>query len=303
MQSATAAAHTHIPSTGSDTAAILATFSMGLVMRLRARLQRFGHVIIPGWKESRSLSWSVMNVRLKERGEVISGEVRQTLLTSCEGGDELSKQWLSVVLHAARTLGVKSADSLHLVDSKLLIARPGKGKQSVHWDAGRVFASWGKYTVILVCAHGCSSTALPLFPASNEFSFSDDAATMAAHAHLLQEERYESVPASAGDLIFFRQSTPHFGVQNTMMESNRVVLFGMLSESPEPNQDALQVFPWIYTGQAFGYSSREFAECLVAEAAQHPVQRIKNDEGAAASQSAVDCLRKFGLLDAYTRRR
>jgi hypothetical protein len=122
---------------------------------------------------------------------------------------------------------------------------------------------------------------------------------MQSVAPLLDRDQYESLAASAGDIIFFRQSTPHYGVQNTLPQGNRVMLFGILSASDAPGQDELQVFPWLYIGAAFGRNSFEFARSLVEGRMHKPLVRIAGDEGSAARDSAIACLKKWNLLDAY----
>lgn len=143
------------------------------------------------------------------------------------------------------------------------------------------------------------STACPLFPTNEALSFSADPAEMRSVAHLLEESNYKSVPVYPGDIIFFRQSTPHFGVANTMQQGNRVMLFSVLSPTAEQGQDAFQVFPWLYHGKAFGYDSFEFAKALVEGRAHDPVIRIGRDEGAARAEEARKCLRAWDLLEQY----
>jgi hypothetical protein len=188
---------------------------------------------------------------------------------------------------------------MFVVDSKLLLAPPGKGQQAVHWDTARHPASSSQYSCILYCSNGCFSTALPRFPANDALNFSMDPAAMRPVAHLLNVENYESLPVSAGELVFFRASTPHFGVRNTMPQGNRVVLFSMLSADSKPGQDELQVFPWLYIGYAFGFDSCEFAQALVDGKEHKPLVCIKGDETPEAYEATVACLKKWGLFEMY----
>jgi len=150
-----------------------------------------------------------------------------------------------------------------------------------------------------MCSSGSWSTALPTFVTNDDLSFSSDPAAMRRVAHLLQREYYSSTPAQPGEAVLFRLSTPHFGVANTMPQGNRVVLFGLLSPSPEPGQDALQVFPWLYARYAFGPRSLEYALSLVAGRAFRPLSRMLADEGPAMRDEAEACLRTWDLFTVY----
>jgi hypothetical protein len=210
----------------------------------------------------------------------------------------IQEDWTELVKQTASSVGVDAAE-MFVVDSKLLLSPPGKGQQAVHWDTARTPASASLYSCILYCSNGCSSTALPRFPINDAFNFSTDPAAMRPVAHLLKATNYESLPVSAGDLVFFRSSTPHFGVRNTMPQGNRVVLFSMLSANSQTGQDALQVFPWLYMGSAFGFESIEFAQELVESREHKPLVYIKGDESAAAYEATVACLKKWNLFEKY----
>src|SRR5690606_17259122 len=121
--------------------------------------------------------------------------------------------------------------------------------------------------------NGSSSTALPTFPANDALSFSSSPSEMQSVAHLLKPQLYESRPVFPGQLILFRQSTPHYGVRSSGENGQRLVLFSVLSPSSKPAQDALQVYPWPYIGAAFGWNSREFARALVENKAHKPLDR------------------------------
>jgi hypothetical protein len=234
-----------------------------------------------------------MQLSQRARGESIAGHVKQISLTD----PRLLAEWSAVARETASAVGTDSPE--FLVDAKLLIAGPSRGLQSVHWDTARAREAHPQLACILVCSSGASSTALPTFTTNDDLSFSSDPAAMRQVAHLLQPEHYSSSPAQPGDAVVFRLSTPHFGVANTMPQGNRVVLFGLLSSSSLPGQDALQVFPWLYTRLAFGASSLEFARSLVDGRAHSPLRRLLGDEGATSRDAAEACLRAWNLFDAY----
>jgi hypothetical protein len=231
-------------------------------------------------------------------GGSISGKVRQVPLKD----DKLREDWAALVMKTAASLEVAdSQQQQYVVDCKLLVAAPKKGHQSVHWDAERAVASRTKYSCILICSSGTNSTALPTFMENHDFSCSSKRSVMRSLAHLLQPEHYRSQMAMSGEIIFFRQTTPHHGVRNDMEVGKRVVLFSMLSSSSAEGQDSFQVFPWLYVRHAFGPESPEFAQSLL-DAKSHdvnPIQRLKDDEGPKAAKEARFCLTRFGLLDAY----
>lgn len=254
---------------------------------------------MPSTAESRALAWEMNRLSLRSTGNKIAGKVHQLVVAKLAGGAELLPEWDALVKRVAGALGIISASELHVVDSKLLIARPGDGQQPVHFDRERHRSSGSIYSCILFCSIGCYSTALPTFPVDESLSFASSPAEMQSVAHLLDELHYQSLPVYPGDIVFFRQSTPHFGVQNTMPQGNRVVLFGVLSPSSEPEQDKEQVFPWLYIGFAFDWDSREFAESLVKAKHLHPVAQMSLEWGKQARDTIVACLERFDLLKTY----
>lgn len=262
-------------------------------LSLREHFCVFGHARVPPSARSASLAWQIMQLSHRARGEEIAGQVKQLQLTD----PQLLAEWSAVARETAAAVGVDSPE--FLVDAKLLLAAPKRGLQSVHWDTARSREAHTQLACILACSSGASSTALPTFPTNDDLSFSSNPSAMRRVAHLLQPEHYASSPAQPGEVIVFRLSTPHFGVANSMPQGNRVVLFGLLSSTSQPGQDALQVFPWLYTRFAFGASSREFARSLVEGRAHSPLKRLLGDEGATSRKKAEACLRAWNLFDAY----
>jgi hypothetical protein len=264
--------------------------------------EQFGHVILPATDASRTLAWHIMRLSRRAPGLEISGKVRQMDLSSDADFAALREQWETLVREAAASLGV-NVEQLHVVDPKLLVAPPNPKSgldQPVHWDCARDAAAASKFSCLLICSTGSFSTALPRFEANAALSSSHDPAAMRSVAHLLFPQEYESVPVSAGDMIFFRQSTPHYGVKNSCPQGDRVVLFSILSPSTAPGQDEHQVMPWLFIGSAFGWDSKEFAQALVDYKAHGPVERIAKDEGRKARNSSIRCLQRWNLFDSYT---
>ena len=267
----------------------------------RLHFDTYGYARVAGTPRSKKLAWLLDELRLQKRqGEVISGEVKQLHLRTALSSQQesLQEEWHALVKETASMLGVSGANGLHVVDSKILVAAPGRGAQPVHWDTARELAAAEKYSCILFVSNGCHSTALPRFPSNDTLSFCDDPTGMQSVAHLLHPSQYESREVFPGDMVFFRQSTPHYGVANTKRQGDRVVLFGILSSSSEPEQDALQVFPWLYIADAYGWKSKQLAECLVQNKEHQPLELFLGDS-TPARNSAIACLRQHDLLNSY----
>jgi hypothetical protein len=271
----------------------------------KEQFTKFGYVRVPATDASRLLAWKMMSI---DRGapssqavDVISGNVRQydlTATTRVERFKEAVDEWSRIVKELADSVDIDTK-SLHVVDPKLLVARPKEGLQPVHFDCARTSLSSNLYSAILYCSNGCLSTALPKFPANDLLSYSHIPAEMQSVAHLLERDQYESLPVQVGDMVLFRQSTPHFGVQNDCARDNRIVLFSILSHSSAANQDAGQVFPWLYTGEAFSWNSEEFARSLVENKQYQPISRIRDDVDPQSSLACEKLLSLFDLLSAY----
>ncbi len=269
-----------------------------LLSMLRRHFQLFGWVRVPKTERSEHLAHRVAMRRTAVVGTPIIGQTTQKELADIPGFEEIVPEWSNLVLETAAMLGIDT-DSLFVVDHKALTAAPGQGGQVVHWDCARQRQAHTKYTVLLVCSLGHSSTALPTFGVNAAFSFSHDKKVMRSVAHLLDPSEYVSEITYPGEIIIFRQSTPHFGVENTCQQGDRVMLFAVLSPSRRQGQDKEQVYPWLFVRYAFGAKSREFAETLVCYKMHDPVWRIQ-DGSEREGQEAIDCLKHFGLYEAYT---
>ena len=271
---------------------------------LRTHFTRYGWVRVPSNETLRGLSWELLHLLAtpipSAASSTIAGKVKQTDLATLPGEDVqlFLRRWGQAVREIAISLGV-DASSLYVVDPKLLHADPSTGEQAVHFDCARHPSAANKYSAILMCSNGCKGTALPVFESNDTLSFSEKPAEMKSVAHLLEKRQYSSEAAHPGDVVFFRQSTPHYGVRNELKKGSRIVLFSILSPSSKPAQDEHQVFPWLFVGAAFTWKSEEFARALVEGKAYDPVGRIAADQGVASQNIALNTLRQFGLLKSY----
>jgi len=267
------------------------------VADLKQHFATYGWVRIPATLESCQFAFRMEADSHRPRNaQSTSGDVKQFDPRSFRNA-EIRDEWEKLVKQYAQLVGVDTS-SLHVVDSKLLMAKPKKGKQAVHFDSERKPSAHDLISCILICSHGCYGTALPTFATNHKLSFSTDPAEMRSVSRLLGEEWYSSQPACPGDIILFRHSTPHFGVENVKEDGNRVVLFAMLSPSNQPGQDAFQEFPWLYQRRAWGPESEQFARALLHDKASKPLQRLKEDSMEAYIEARA-CLVRYRLLAQY----
>jgi hypothetical protein len=259
--------------------------------------QSNGFLRLKGTEKSRAIAWKIIARRPRSGGEIIAGKVKQQDVASDSALAEALEEWNVLLLSIVKELGIESSESppLYMVDPKILVAKPGSGLQSVHWDGARDAESAGKFSGLLFCSNGHLGTAMPTFPADDRLSFSNIPEEMNAVVHLLGREHYLSEPAQPGDIIFFRQSTSHFGVKNESTKDDRVVLFSMLSPSSAENQDEQQTFPWGFIGHASGWDSLAFALSLVDGRESSPLARMIP----AHRKAARACLKHHGLLQQY----
>ena len=66
---------------------------------------------------------------------------------------------------------------------------------------------------------------------------------------LLQPSAYHRRPIQSGDMLLFPQSTPHFGTRNNSF-IQRIALFSVLTPFSSVEQDAFQLFCWMYVEAA-----------------------------------------------------
>jgi hypothetical protein len=274
---------------------------------LKWMFAHYGYVRVPASDRTRAFVNQLLQATMKLHGEPIAGNVHQYPLdTSPAYVEQLQQEWESIVRGVASSLGI-AADQLFVVDPKLLVGAQATSNHSgfdqpVHWDCARGVAAASKYSILLVCMPGTKGTALPLIPFATDypdFLFSNASHTMREYADFLNPKYYYSSDANVGDIIFFRQSIPHFGVANTSTLCKRILLFSILSPSNRTMQDAKQVMPWLYIGTAFEWSSEEFARALVDNKQHKPLQLIKRDFSAQDYNVAVNCLQKHKLYSSY----
>lgn len=104
------------------------------------------------------------------------------------------------------------------VAQKLLVASPRKGAQVVHWDSIDGWMVRDRLSILLYCTDGCRSTALPRFSTRREFHWTEEPVAryeLQQKAHLLDSDWYHSVTTTAGQVLIFRDSVPHFGTQRS----------------------------------------------------------------------------------------
>lgn len=257
-----------------------------------------GLLRLKGFDLSRAIAWKIIARRPRSGGEIIAGKVTQHDVASDPLLAAALKEWDDLLHAIAAALGVVFSESapLYMVDPKILVAKSGHGLQSVHWDGARNAESAGKFSGILFCSNGHYGTAMPNFPEDERLSFSNIPEEMNAVVHLLGSEHDAAEPVQPGDIIFFRQSTPHFGVKNESTKDDRVVLFSILSPSSAENQDEEQTFPWGFIGHASGWESLAFAQSLVEGREFSPLSRMEPADRAAARA----CLERHGLWKQYS---
>jgi hypothetical protein len=281
------------------------TYSASL---LRTRqFSQFASARQPATNESKNLAWKVLQLSHGNVKQKIAGGVTQVTpeALSEHSTNIIRTELEQIVRSTAMELGVKNVDRTFVVDIKLLIAPPKRGKQFPHWDRERSSKSANMYTFLLCCTNGCYSAALPTFEFNEYLAFSQKPSEMQQVANLVSDtpKNFQSLPMNVGDVVFFQHTLPHYGVANSMPSSNRVMLFCILSDTPEWDQDGLQVPSWLFIGRAFGWKSKEFAESLVENRKHDPLIRIASDQGDAAHVIAIQCLQYFGLTKKYNSRR
>ena len=267
---------------------------------------KFASVRQPAVDETRKLAWKIMQLKRDVEKQGIAGKVTQLTPVEFEknSASPMRLELETLVRKIAAENGILNAQKMHVVDTKLLIAPPNRGKQFVHWDRTRDRKISNAYTFLLCCTNGCHSTALPTFEANEILSFSNKPSEMRKVAHLLQDtpENYKSLPMEVGEIVLFKQTLPHYGVANSMPQENRVMLFCVLSEFPEWNQDTDQVPAWLFVGHAFGWISEEFASSLVANRAHDPITRIQSNQGDKDMNTALECLKTWKKEKLYKSR-
>jgi hypothetical protein len=188
-----------------------------------------------------------------------------------------------------------------LAAPKLLLAPQGDGLQEIHWDAPAAWMARDKYSFVLYCSKHTKvmSTYMPRFPADRRLlSFREvqpSAATMQRSSPLLDRTYFHAVQVEQGDVMFFRQSVPHYGGANDSA-APRVVCFGIASDSYDKKQDYAQIFRHNYVGEAAGIDSQSFAQALVDAKRNHPIAHMQKKK---ERDQATRLLQREGLWDEY----
>ena len=232
----------------------------------------------------------------------IAGEVAQhDLSTASAFSAELRTTWAGVVSESIASIGItEEVAQRHLasVAQKLLVASPRKGAQVVHWDSIDGWMARDQLSILLYCTDGCQSTSLPRFSTRREFPWTEESVAryeLQQKAHLLDSDWYHSVTITAGQVLIFRDSVPHFGTRNGLTGIDRRVFFSMMSPSRSDDQDASQIFKWSYIADAFGEESLEYARALVDARKFKPLLRLSP----ASEEAAIQCLKAHGLYKQY----
>lgn len=284
--------------------------SMELLAHPERMMKLYGFALLAPTVESKAMADRISKIDLEalKRGDsshrhsVISGDVEQVDLRQASSVFSRADQtaWDEVTLEAFRRCGLEEETKLlHRVATKVLDAKPGNGEQTVHFDSADGWSATDSFSVILVCAKGTDTTALPRFCAAAEFPWARDDTVptrdLQRVCHLLEAEWYHRVRAGMGAILVFRESVPHHGTRNPKSSGNRRVLFSMWSPRKESDQDEYQLYPWMVIAQAYGVSSVETAEALVKYAEHSPIQRMDQN----TRIQYEDCLRKHRLLTKY----
>jgi hypothetical protein len=214
---------------------------------------------------------------LEIAGEVISFDVKEMLEADVATRGRIMELRDRIIQHMWKMTGRSAAGRKSLCRDKILVARPGVGRQAVHWDAPipvRIVPD-GSLSMIIYCTY-TDSTALPRFPSCVLSWPRDDDASNQAHAFLLHPDFFHSVPVTPGTILIFDQSTPHFGVENVSKTDDRVALFDIISEIPDAkvkSQDEYQYYVWEFVRDCFGIDSDEFVYSVLQNWKHNPISR------------------------------
>jgi hypothetical protein len=138
------------------------------------------------------------------------------------------------------------------------------------------------FSILLYCSPGVHSTALPTFGKSEfvlpQFDSSDTILNGADMRKCIEngyweEDRYQRMDVSVGDIGIFSHGIPHKGTRNPTSLA-RISLFSILTPFDEKNQDEYQLYRWMYFEKAYGGTSREMAEAVYHGRDHHPLERF-----------------------------
>jgi len=235
----------------------------------------YGYALLPACAKAQNCIETVG--QLLERGgndignEEIAGRVIQLNLAAVVAPRLqkcLKSQWRQLVRNALRSVGEDLAGRAPLNDHKLLLAAPGRGSQSVHWDVPAPDDEHPQrahcISVLLYCT-ATMSTALPRFPSSLLSWPLIDPVRGASLTFLAQPQWFHSIDVEAGSVLLLRCATPHYGVANPSSALGaRRVLFDLITSVPlrdDSEQSAFQHFAHMFLFDVLGVSFA-FIDCV-----------------------------------------
>jgi hypothetical protein len=194
----------------------------------------------------------------------------------------LRKELKKAVQDRLRELGLDRSQLnflKHLVDTKVMISRQGQGQQSIHRDSAEPHLQLPllheRISIVLYLVDTVS-TDLPTYSQTEQLaSDNGDAAAQQAFCERYSLQNYASQPVVAGTLLLFKQTVAHRGIANPHAH-RRIVLFDMLSDSTQIDQDDYTTPDWLEVRRAYGDWSEQFLASYAAAAAAglEPQQHI-----------------------------
>lgn len=132
------------------------------------------------------------------------------------------------------------------------------------------------------------STSVPIFSLADMPSSS---ALMRDASFLFDPLFYHTRRVVAGDIMLFRQSVAHHGIKN-MAKTPRYVLFDVLTDDVDLDQQEQQYYPWSYMLDSFGATAAKTVYSLLANCANMPMTRHDN-AGKGRIRAAFDWARSM----------
>jgi hypothetical protein len=193
------------------------------------------------WNENKSW-WEEI------RGEVMQGNIDNS--TGNAAVDDLLKGIFRIAdlvgRSQLRSRGINEKE-LFSVHSKILLARPGKGKQEPHYDATLRADCEGNYSFFLYCTrnrHTCVPRRTPneMIEAFVEKEKPNKEEQRKIDALVMDKDNFVSEEVEAGSSMLMELDTCHWGVLNEFLV-NRIVLYILFSKNPSKEQDKYQRYP------------------------------------------------------------
>lgn len=276
----------------------------------RITLEHYGFALVRSDAERSSFASQIRRLPYHSDSspDTIGGDVIQHDLSDAhfaafnqahkDGGESLCGKYERIMRGVLNELGIANT-SLFFLNPKLLVARASIGEQAIHTDSYKgMHAPPTVITVVMYVSEGHMSTAVPRLPwLAMEGALGD----LKEAARLWDKTMFHSVPVHPGDVLVFYQRLPHYGVRNQHPDgADRLALFSMFSDSPNPNQDASQFFRWQLFALAYGYQSKEYFDALIADKQQKPLTRWTGPKGKAAlERTERELFKARGVLFRY----